>query len=42
MECAQCGKPITGDGISVTVEERRYYPCCSSCESMFKEEYETL
>ncbi len=42
IECAQCGKPITGDGISVTVEERRYYPCCSSCESMFKEEYETL
>ncbi|MFC7139961.1 winged helix-turn-helix transcriptional regulator [Halosimplex aquaticum] len=42
IECVQCGKPITGDGVSVTVEERRYYLCCSSCESMFKEEYETL
>lgn len=42
IECVQCGKPITGDGVSVTVEERQYYLCCSSCESMFKEEYETF
>lgn len=42
LECAQCGKPIHGDGVSVTVEERRYYLCCPSCESLFREEYETL
>ncbi|MDS0282674.1 winged helix-turn-helix transcriptional regulator [Haloarcula onubensis] len=42
MECVQCGKPIRGDGVSVTVEKRRYYLCCTSCESAFKEEYETL
>lgn len=42
VECVQCGKPITGEGVSVTVEERRYYLCCTSCESMFREEYEEL
>ncbi|WP_459191893.1 AsnC family transcriptional regulator [Halosimplex sp. J119] len=42
IECVQCGKSITGDGIAVTVEEREYYLCCTSCESMFREEYESL
>ena len=42
LECVQCDKPIRGDGVSVEVEERRYYLCCSSCESLFLEEYETL
>jgi len=42
IECVQCGKPIRGDGVSVTVEKQRYYLCCTSCESAFKQEYETL
>ncbi len=42
LECAECGKPLHGDGVSVTVEERRYYLCCTSCESLFREEYESL
>lgn len=42
LECVQCGKPIRGDGVSVETEERRYYLCCPSCESLFKEEYGEL
>ncbi|WP_089818318.1 TRASH domain-containing protein [Halomicrobium zhouii] len=42
LECAQCGKSVHGDGVSATVEERRYYLCCTSCESLFREEYEAL
>ncbi|WP_225336012.1 TRASH domain-containing protein [Halomicrobium urmianum] len=41
-ECVQCGKPIDGDGVSIEIEERRYYLCCSSCEALFREEYEKL
>lgn len=41
-ECVQCGKPIEGDGVSIEIEERTYYLCCSSCEALFREEYEKL
>ena len=42
IECVQCGKPIDGEGVTVTVEDRRYYLCCTSCESLFTEQYEEM
>ena len=42
LECVQCGKPITNEGVTVTVDDSRYYLCCTSCESLFTDEYEEL
>lgn len=42
IECVQCGKPIEDEGVTVTVDDRRYYLCCTSCESLFTEQYEKL
>lgn len=42
IECVQCGKPIADEGVTVEVESRRYFCCCASCESLFREEYEAL
>ena len=42
IECVECGQPIYDEGVTVTVEEQRYYLCCPSCESMFRDRYEEL
>lgn len=42
LECVQCEKRIEGNGVSVEMEGRRYYCCCTSCESLFVEEYRSL
>lgn len=42
IECVQCGKPIDSEGVTVTVEDRRYYLCCTSCEALFTEQYEEM
>jgi Lrp/AsnC family transcriptional regulator, leucine-responsive regulatory protein len=42
IECIECGKPIEGDGITLETEEQQYYLCCTSCESLFREQYDEL
>ncbi|WP_458207920.1 AsnC family transcriptional regulator [Haladaptatus sp. NG-SE-30] len=39
-ECDECGKPIEGEGVSVTLEDRQYFLCCPSCESLLRDRYE--
>lgn len=39
-ECDECGKPIKGEGVSVTLEDRRYFLCCPSCESLLRDRFE--
>ena len=42
ITCVECEKPILDEGVTVTVEEQRYYLCCPSCESIFRDRYEEL
>lgn len=42
ITCAECGKDVENDGISIELDGRQYFLCCSSCESLFVERYETL
>ncbi|WP_336363912.1 AsnC family transcriptional regulator [Halalkalicoccus salilacus] len=42
IECVECGRAIHDDGVTVEVGEERYYLCCTSCESLFRERYREL
>lgn len=42
LECAECGKPVRDEGVTVETDERSYHLCCTSCESLFRDRYEEL
>lgn len=42
IECVECGRAIHDDGVTVEMDEKRYYLCCTSCESLFRERYQEL
>lgn len=42
IECVECGKAVRGEGVTVEVDDKRYYLCCTSCESLFQEKYDRL
>ncbi|WP_114579477.1 TRASH domain-containing protein [Saliphagus sp. LR7] len=43
IECAICGKSISGEGETVEVDsEETYHVCCSSCAEKIVEQYESL
>lgn len=42
LSCAECGKPVTGDGITTRIDQDLYHFCCASCEARFTEQYERL
>lgn len=42
LECAECGKRVRDEGVTVETEDRRYHLCCPSCESLFRDRYEEL
>ncbi|RBI62188.1 Lrp/AsnC family transcriptional regulator [halophilic archaeon] len=42
VECVKCGKAVEGEGVTVTLDGQEYHLCCTSCESLFREEYEEL
>lgn len=42
IECVECGRAIHDEGVTVEIEEKRYYLCCTSCESLFRERYREL
>lgn len=42
IECVECGRAIHDEGVTVEVGEERYYLCCTSCESLFRERYREL
>ena len=39
VNCAYCGKIITGKPYTLTVDSRTYFFCCKTCLSEFKEKY---
>lgn len=43
IECAICGKSISGEGETVEVDsEEMYHVCCSSCAEKIVEQYDSL
>lgn len=42
IECVECGKPIQNEGITMEIEEHRYYLCCTSCKSLFQDRYQKI
>ncbi|SFL44853.1 TRASH domain-containing protein [Halogranum rubrum] len=42
VTCAECKKSIHGEEVTIETDERTYYLCCSSCESLFRDRYERL
>jgi len=42
ISCVECGKEVDDDGLSLEVDDRQYFVCCESCESMFRERYAEL
>lgn len=42
LSCAECGNTVDAEGTSVRLDGDRYHFCCSSCESRFVDQYESL
>jgi Lrp/AsnC family leucine-responsive transcriptional regulator len=42
VTCAECKRSIHGEEITIERDDRTYYLCCSSCESLFRDRYERL
>jgi DNA-binding Lrp family transcriptional regulator len=42
LECVECGNTVTSEGVVTTIGGDRYEFCCRSCESRFKERYESV
>ncbi|SEP27700.1 TRASH domain-containing protein [Halogranum amylolyticum] len=40
VKCAECEKPIRGQEVTIETDDRTYYLCCPSCESLFLDRYE--
>jgi DNA-binding Lrp family transcriptional regulator len=40
VTCAECKRSIHGEEITIETDDRTYYLCCSSCESLFRDRYE--
>lgn len=41
LECVVCGKQVSGDGVTTTVDGDVKTFCCPSCEARYLEEYES-
>ncbi|ELY53457.1 AsnC family transcriptional regulator [Natronococcus amylolyticus DSM 10524] len=41
LECVVCGKQVTGDGVTATVDGEIKTFCCSSCEDRYLSRYES-
>lgn len=41
LECVVCGKSVTGDGVTATVDGEVKTFCCTSCEDRYISEYES-
>lgn len=42
VECVECGRPVTNEGVVVERDGDRYHLCCPSCEERFDERYDRL
>lgn len=40
VNCAECEKSIRGQEVTIETDDRTYYLCCPSCESLFRDRYE--
>ncbi|MDQ2051581.1 AsnC family transcriptional regulator [Natronolimnohabitans sp. A-GB9] len=41
LECVVCGKTVTGDGVTATIDDEVKTFCCPSCEDRYVTEYES-
>ncbi len=41
-ECVECGNTVDDEGVSESFGDNVYHFCCTSCESNFKDRYESL
>lgn len=41
-ECVECGNTVDDEGVSEAFGDNVYHFCCTSCESNFKDRYESL
>ena len=37
--CFECGKEIDGAAVTLTLDGRKHYLCCTSCERLYRERY---
>ena len=42
LTCAECGNPVTSNGVTTCLDDEIYHFCCPSCEAQFEEEYERI
>lgn len=42
LECAECGNTVTSEGVTSTLDGRRYEFCCTSCQGRFEDRFERM